>query len=138
MTDLVIDIFPFALGILLLIGQPLIDAAWKRNVSLDEDALEYAEWAATVSAFLPNAVLTTFGAILIASKDDRVSSGIILCAVLLAAVVIGGMFIGEAIVYGNPGQQEPRFKPYNHLQIVLGAINFIGIILAIVFHFHDK
>lgn len=129
---------PFAFGILLVLAQPLIDKVWKPTFDQTYKSKFLnieggAEWVADVAAFLPNALLTTMGALNLSVESNEPNTGWLFwaaCGVPLLSLIL---FLYEA-TSGKP-QSSPRLLgTYSKLSVWLIALNSGGIFLA--FHYN--
>lgn len=123
-----VEAIPFLAGIGAILIQPLLDTIWSARFekiyhARDQGLEGASKWIADVSAFLPTALLTVFGTVLIldtASNDQRPW-------LLLAAVVAG---IATAAVYLLATmKRDPEAKtrgPYSFPQYWLMLLNVIG------------
>jgi hypothetical protein len=129
-----VEAIPFLAGIGAILIQPLLDTIWiarfEKLYHAKDKGLEGAsKWIADVSAFLPSALLTVFGMVLIldtASSDQRPWF-------LLAAVVAG---ISTTAVYLLATmKRDPEAKtrgPYSYPQYWLMFLNVVGAVTAFV------
>lgn len=129
-----VEAVPFLAGIGAILIQPLLDTIWiarfEKVYHAKDQALEgAAKWIADVSAFLPSALLTVFGTVLIldtASNEQRPWF-------LLAAVVAG---ISTTAVYlFATMKRSPEAKargPYSFPQYWLMFLNVVGAVTAFV------
>ena len=133
-------IFPFALGLLLVLAQPVIDLVCEgtlRTNRYDDRSIEAARWAGATAAFLPAAVLTAYGALLVMWDQGREDADWVLMGAVLLLVTSFLLFL-YAISRGGPAQSwrkgpTERFK-YTFLQLVLGVLNVLGILLVVWYH----
>lgn len=138
--DGLLESMPFAAGILLIVVQPLFDKAWHGNFSktfdvenLPVDVVGGADWVANVSAFLPNALLTTFGALYLSVQHEDRHSGLIFWSACLVPLVSFVLYMYQAF-NSKPGKSPFICGLYGMLQIWLFFLNGLGIWLA--FHYN--
>lgn len=129
-----VEAIPFLAGIGAILIQPLLDTIWiarfeKLYRAEDKGLLGGAKWIADVSAFLPSALLTVFGTVLIldtAADDQRPWFS-------LAAAVAG---LATAAVYLMATmKRSPEAKtrgPYSFPQYWLMFLNVAGAVSAFV------
>lgn len=134
-------IFPFALGLGLVLAQPVIDLVCENTLKrnrYDNRSLEAARWAGSTAAFLPAAVLTAYGALLVMWDEGREDADWVLIGAVTLLVICFVLFL-YAISRGGPAQSwrkgpTANFK-YTSLQLVLGVLNFLGILLVVWYYF---
>lgn len=134
-------IFPFALALALVLTQPLIDAVCEdalRKNQFSNQAIQAARWTGATAAFLPSAVLTAYGALLVMWDEGHEDGDSILIGAVIVLLVCFALFL-YALSHGGPAQSlrfgVKAFK-YTFLQLTLAALNVGGILLAIWYHFH--
>jgi hypothetical protein len=131
-----VEAIPFLAGIGAILIQPLLDMIWiarfeKLYDAKDTPGLEGgSKWIADVSAFLPIALLTVFGTVLIldtASSDQR--------PWFLLATVVGGLLTVAVYLWATM-KRDPGAKtrgPYSYSQYWLMLLNVAGAVTAFVF-----
>ncbi|UFN46155.1 hypothetical protein [Nocardioides okcheonensis] len=130
--------FPFVLGFLLIAAQPLLDDACEcvlERLQYDWRAIEAAKWTGATAAFLPAAVLTAYGALVIMSDEggSNVAPGLLLWSTGL--LVLAMILFLYAVVHSGPAvawQWGPTAKfQYTFLQLVLAGLNVVGVGFAV-------
>lgn len=129
-------VFPFALGFVLVLVQPVIDMACEDTLErnrFDNRAIEAARWSGATSAFLPAAALTSYGALLVMWDEGHEEGDWILIGALILLVGSFVLFL-YGVSRGGPAQSRRiglrEFK-YTVLQVFLAVLNAVGIALVV-------
>ena len=141
MIEMATLIFPFVLGLFLVFFQPIIDVVCANQLvenAYDKRAREAAEWTSSVSAFLPAAALTLYGAFLVMSDEGHEGGTVILIATVVGFVATFLLFLHE-VATGKPSR-APLVRVgswrYTRLQCWLAFMNVVGVSLGVWYHLH--
>lgn len=139
MSQDLLQAMPFLAGIALIFAQSTFDQAWKANFEKTYQAERLdvaggAEWVANVAAFLPNAVLTTVGALYLAVDQESASRWVVPWVYWGVAAFVSvsfGLYLFEAH-RGKPARAPWLFGRFDKLQLWLLVLNNAGVVLAFV------
>ena len=127
--------FPFLMSLIAILIQPALDMVWMARFeelyrARDQGLVGAAKWIADVSAFLPTALLTVFGAFFILDTTTRGDQrSWFLFAACAAGVATAGVYL-RAVYKRDPERKTQGH--YSGLQYWLMLLNVAGAVTACV------
>lgn len=134
-------LFPFILGLILVLAQPIIDMVCEDALiknRAEPKAIEAARWAGSTAAFLPAAVLTVYGAVLVMWDEGHADGDWILIGAVSLLVACFLILLFTLSRGGPAASWRGGIKQFEYtaLQLFLAVLNVIGIGLVLWFYFH--
>lgn len=124
---------PFIMSLVAILVQPALDMLWMARFEIlyhakDQGLEGAAKWIADVAAFLPTALLTVFGTLLLldtAAHGDQLPWFLLAAFVAILAAI--GVYL-RAVFKRDP--EKKTLGPYSGLQYSLILLNVAGVVAA--------
>ena len=126
------DALPFILAIAIVVLQPIYDKPWvhrwETQYQARRNSLEGgAHWIATVSSFLPNTVLTIYGAALLLDIDEKTRLAHVTAIIVF---ILASFAIYLHVAMSGVGETRPILRNWSYPHFWLVTLNIVGILVA--------